>query len=506
MVPESAVKKSTAGVAVQENGLPEGVKILPVNPDEPTAGPPVLAALESDEPGTPPVSEDVAGIIKPRSRINPLKAVSKSSDPKPTGEAKPKKRKAGRPKSGRLDVPRTIASAAPAPLPSAPKLAAAAPTPAGGPRRMSDIAPRGVHTRHAHVPAAAKATPAPQPSAPAPTVQKIRPFKKPHHAVHKVGVPPLHFGAVLTFSMRARMRPRLIVLASLGALSFAAAGAYGAWLLLTGGLSTMATRLSHGGPPLLIEATLLAVLYYIGRSVGQAAITYGVAREADQRPVPFTRQLGVGVNTFGRRLLLDLGFGLAELVLLAGMGALLVAGGGSWPVDTQLQIAAIFTAFLVLLYLLTALALSRGLAAVAIVLTQQTPVAAAKLGWRLFSHRFELLGLRFMSAALELILAVPLAALAIAFVLAAPPHWHWAVIAGVTILAWLAGALFGAGTATWWTALYRRLITVDQPDALVSLLSSRQPSDANRGALSLIVALTTLLVAAALALPWLKAF
>jgi hypothetical protein len=506
MVPEAAANSAgPASVAVQENGLPEGVKILPVvpgmAPDIKASG---KATPTAPTPDTPAPLKDAAPeiLVKPRSRMGALKSAAAKA-------AKPKNRKPGRPKAGRLDAPKAIAASAPAstpaPLPTAPKISAAAPPPSAtaARRRLSDIAPRQ------------PATPTPQAPPPKPSkpVKSARPAKtvavpkKPplqRHSVHKVGVPPLHYGAVLAFSLRAHLRPRLILLASVASLSFAAAGAYGAWLILHGGIVRLADQLMHAGLQTGLEVGILALLYYIGRNLGQAAITYGVVREADQRPVPFSRQLGVAINTFGRRLALDLGFMTGEVALLALIAVLVLTGGDSWPVDPQIQVAALFASFLVLLYLLTALAITRGLAAVALVLTPQKPWNATKLGWSLFSHRFELLGMRFFAIAMELVLAIPLAALAVAFIMAAPAGWQLAVVGGVAVVAWLAGALIGAGTATWWAALYRRLILVDRADAPVSLLSSRQPQDANRGALSLIVSLTTILVAAALTLPWLK--
>ena len=527
MVPDPPQPQPTdptsSTVAVQENGLPEGVKILPVGP-------------ASAQP-------EIKSLVKPRTRITENEA-STDAGAKPEAKkgsaisavaAKIKKRKPGRPKATRLDVPRAIAAQAPAaPLPTAPKIAAVTPLANPKPatnrvRRMSDIAPRrpaptsssptstlsSASPRSEATPAAISANPSlantnPAPAGPKPpshlanhaVAAPTKPARhKAKHEVHKVGVPPLHYGAVIAFSLRARVRPRLVALATLASLSFAAAIAYGTWLLLTTGLPHLAERLAHSSRSLLLETTLLAALYYVGRSIGQAAITFGVAREADHRPVPLTRQIGVGINTFGRRLLLDIGFALGEVGLLALVAGLMLTGGEDWPINPQLHLAIIFCAFLALLYLLTALALTRGLAGVALTLTNRNPWATTKLGWRLFSHRFELLGLRFAALALELLLAVPPAALAGAFIVSAPAPWHLAVVAAVAVLAWLAGALFGAGTATWWTALYRRLVLADRPAEAITLLSARKAQDANRGSLSLIISLSTLLAATAVALP-----
>lgn len=519
--PISTKKSKGAGVAVQDNGLPEGVKIIPMTPsatppDLTGEGRPIITTTPEpvDAPNEP---INAAKIIKPRKRIAAAAATTELSEAKPDkGEtSKPKKRKPGRPKAGRLDTPRIAVSpitkatvtatesvtikaptAIASPLPSTSMPIA---IPNSVPRRMNDLAPR----RAAHTPQHATKTPSSNPTPKA--IAKANRHPK-HHQVHKVGIPPLHFGAILAFSLRTRLHPKHLFLATLAPMGFAAAIAYSLWLILNGGLPRLAGLLTDSGPQLILELVILAMLYYIGRSVGQAAITFGVAREADARPVPLSRQIGIGINTFGRRLVLDIVAGLFELLILILMGVLLLTGGGDWPVNPQLQVAAIFCSFLVLLYLITGLGLARGLAGVALTLTPRHPWAAAKLGWRLFSHRFELLGLRFLAVALELLLALPLAALGLALVVAVPASLQPIAILGIAILAWLAGALLGAGTASWWTALYRRLVQVDQPTEAEALTSSRPPADANRGPLVLLVALSSFLIAAALALPWLKLF
>jgi hypothetical protein len=295
-----------------------------------------------------------------------------------------------------------------------------------------------------------------------------------------------------------------VALGSIAAVSFAIAAAYGAWLYSQDGLTQLSRTLETVGPKILVIGLLLAALYYIGRSVSQAAITYGVAREADARPVPLDRQFGVGINTFGRRLALDLGFAFVELTLIGLIVGLIWFGGSAWPVDPIVQRVALYFAFLILLYLTSSLAIARGLAGVILTLTPKRPKEAAEIGWHLFAHRFELLGMRCAGAALELILALPLVAVAVALIASAPAGLDLAVAAAVGVLALIAGALFGAGTAAWWAALYRRLILVDHPGGAPTLLSGRQPQEANRTPLVVIVSLSTLLIAAVLILPWLQ--
>jgi hypothetical protein len=332
-----------------------------------------------------------------------------------------------------------------------------------------------------------------------------KPTKKTQAHVHKVGVPPLHFGHILAASLRARAKGRWLFLGSLAAASLAATVGYFTWLFLNGGLPALAGSLTRATPTLIGEIALLAVLYYIGRSVGQGAVIYGLTREADARPVPLSHQIGVGINTFGRRFTLDLMVGLAELVLIVA-GLKLLLEGGSWNLPVQLQIGLLFAGFLGILYLLTALALTRGLAGVAVTISSQSPLAAAKLGWRLFSHRLELVALRFLADTIELLLALPLAALALALILTVPDQWHLPVAIVVGLLAWLAGALFGSGTAAWWAALYRRLVKVEQPANSATLLTGYNAESPHPGPLTALVAFSSFAISAALALPWLKIF
>jgi hypothetical protein len=547
-VPNPETGRAKPSVAVGADGLPEGVKILPITPGAKTAPSPLTAALITHETSQPPAETPKSPaktgtgstpIIKQRSRItieagdapgddtkanDPAAPPSARPEPAPTTKAK--KRKPGRPKAGRLDAPAPSVTSTPTPnisattAPSAtetisattaPTATAAAKPPLGGPRRLSDIAPRHPSRGRSHTtPVAAggpeiAATTTAKTEAAKPLPQSKSQPKPAKPSVHKVGVPPLHYGHILGASLRARAKGRWLFLGSLAAATFAVVIGYFAWIFLTGGLPSLAVTLMHATPALIGEVGLLAVLYYIGRSVGQGAIIYGLTREADARPVPLSHQISVGINTFGRRFTLDLLVGAAELVLIVA-GAKLLVEGGSWNLPVQLQIGLLFAGFLGILYLLTGLALTRGLAGVAITITVQPPLAAAKLGWRLFSHRLELVALRFLTGTLELLLAVPLAALALALILTVPAAWHIPVAITVGLLAWLAGALFGAGTAAWWTALYRRLVKVEQPNDAPRLLTGYNTESPQPGSLTAVVAVSSFLIAAALALPWLKFF
>jgi hypothetical protein len=465
---------SSGGLALQPNGLPEGVKILGNISD--TEAAPIASAV-------PPV------LVPARPRLG-TRIISSVKN-------KPKRRKPGRPKAGRLDVPRHIdgqpgagTSQSTGPMRDMPH----AQSPAA-PKLMNDIRPRPSHepVEPQDEPAAKKA--------------KSPGHKPPHHKalkIHKVGVPPLHYGHVIGTSLRARIMPRHLGVAATGAISLAVVTAYAVWQLLSGGLSGLARAVMHSQTQSAIELILLACIYYVGRSIGQSAITTSVIREADHRPIAFSRALGTAVNTFGNRLLLDISYGMADLVVLAGIIGLVFVGGSDWPVNVEWQLVALFGSFLVLLYLLMALTLSRGLAGVATTLTSLTPLETAKLGWRLFSHRFELIGLRFVSLALELILAIPLAVVAIALACSATASLRLVVAMGVGLLAWIAGALLGAGSAAWWAMLYRSIVLADHGDNLLPMLAGRQPQEARPGPAALVAVISTFLIVAVLVVPWLR--
>jgi hypothetical protein len=538
MVPDSKGKVGTGGLKVQQNGLPEGVKILGKNgPDTLASVAPETSAKATPEPAKvtpkpapePPTNtaakssfvrarHRIAGIPKP----GPGKADAEAeaattpdaTTPDSTAAAtiatttatdtpatpKPRKRKPGRPKAGRLDIPKpikTVAQTAP-PEPPAPT---ETPT-----TTLADAKPSTTKPAETKPTESKPAVTRPMTDIAPPTPK--RPPAPPHH-VHRVGIAPLHFGSIIAFSLRARLHRHQLALGALAALVLAALGGVGAWLFLTGQLPSVARRLLAFEPRIVSQLMLLGLLYYIGRSIAGAAIVYGVSREADHRPVGLGAQLGVAINTFGRRLGLDLVFGAAQLSLAAAVVLLIITGGTPWTVSDitihpQAQLALLFGAFLVLLYLMTAAALSHGLAAVALVLTKQHSTAAAKLGWQLFSHRFELLGWRFLSLTLELALAIPLIAAAVAMILYVPSEYILATSLGVGLIAWIAGALVGAGTASWWAALYRKIVLLDHPNGASNLLSARQPLEADRLMLTAIVAISTTAAFGCIVIPWLK--
>ncbi len=508
MIPNPEPAVAAGKVAVQANGLPEGVKIL-----DPAAS---LATSVAEEPpqeasSPEPPAKTVPGpdaeggpaIIRPRHRLHFGKQAAPDGAPgEPAAEAKPEpKRKRGRPKAGRLDV--AVAPATDSVLPEAPAVAARPATlvaPIATPiRRMSDISPR--QAPKAQVPEPKHRPPK---GAQAKSKRFEHTIKHKGKAVHKVGVAPLHYGQVLGNTLRAHSHKNYLFWGLVTVGGFALAMAYAAWLYFTVGPKTLAAHLASPGLMPILELATLAVLYYIGRSIGQTAIMYGVIRHADERPISLARQFGVAVNSFGRRLRLDVACGILNVAMIGLIALLIVTGGTNWPVSNELQLVALFCAFLFLLYIMSALAMSRGLANVALTTTTQSVWQTVKLGWRLFSHRFELLGFRFLGLAIELLICLPLAALALVILIMAPPQAHLLAILGIALIAVASGTLMGVGTAAWWASLYRRIVLTDRGADAVQLLASRQPNEAKRGSLAVIVMAATLLVCLAVALPWLK--
>ncbi|HEY6736651.1 MAG TPA: hypothetical protein VI322_02950 [Candidatus Saccharimonadia bacterium] len=571
-VPANAGKStSSTGLKTQSNGLPVGVKILgstpaamdSIQPSEPPAGPAKPAEPPAKptkktrkaraapaihwESGRPHSASTPASIVPQRHRIGaaadadtePATPTAADAEPEtpavpdttlapaaaPTDKpvmavlssSRPRKRKVGRPKAGRLDVPR-INQLAPKPAtekPSAEK-PSASPKAAVQPKTSKTATAASSTTATAAKPTGATATTpagatvAVSSAAPAnrhvtdvrPPQRKTKPAPPAHH-VHHVGVAPLHYGSVFGFALRSRAQHRHLALASLGAAVLGAVGGIGAWLALSGQLSHVANQLTNPSPKLLAEVMIVGLLYYLGRSLSQAAIIYGVMKAADNRPVGLAVQLGVAVNTFSRRFWLDLGFGLSELLVITGIGVLIVTGGVNWGISGQVQVVVLFGAYLVLLYVMSAIAIAHGLGNVALVLTKHRPWGAFSLGWALFSHRLELIGIRLIAGLIELLLALPMIAAAVALYLYVPNSWQALTGLAIGLLAWIVGASAGAGTASWWAAIYRKIVLLDHPKAALELLAGRQPAEASRSTLAGLVALGATLATASLLIPFL---
>lgn len=501
---QSATKgkaKSVKAAKPLPSGLPAGVKIIEPHDNEAD----VIAVAATDTTPPPEVTpQSGAGSSATKPHILDLSQavitnhhtsrtladlnttpVVPVDHADPPAAPKPRKRKPGRPKAGRLDVPKAITSttqAAPTPDPkpknesgvTRPAEATPAPAPEPSKRQFSDITHRPTKPRHQEPPA---------------------------HHVHRVGVAPLHFGSVISFSLRAQAKRHHLILAMASALLAGIMATIGAWYLLTTSPAAVMQVLANHWLVAAVEAVALLKLYYIGRTIGHAAITYGVAREADHRPVSLTWQLSAAVNSFTRRLRLDSLYALTQIALLSAMTALLLTGGARWPVPAMIQILALYSAFLVLLYLMAAAAITRGLAGVAVILTNLSTAEAYKLGWQLFRHRLELVGIRLLSCIVELIVVLPLLAAGISLYLFLPAGLHAVAAIGIGLVTWLIGSLMGAGSASWWAGVYRKIIMLDQPAQQFELLASRLPGPARGRYLVILAAISGFLLASVLLIP-----
>lgn len=505
MIPSGPGAGTTGGLAVQPNGLPEGVEILGAAADEKITGDSVKTApIDTEEPHiarhASKRSSPLSGIIHPRKRIlhTDSAAAPEATDTHiPAHHAHPLPRHAH---LKTMDVISKAPLAVPVVAPKAPRPLVTAPLASA--RRMDDIARRPqIESSPASMSTAGEKKTHAQVHKPA-HAARVRPPKRQH--IHKVGVAPLHYGQILGATLRAHVKPMYIVWGMVSMLTFAGGIAYIVWLYLTQGPVHLAHTLEHVTLLPELELVTLTGLYYIGRSLGQTAITYGVIRHGDDRPISLNRQFAIGVNTFGRRLRLDLSFAAVYVVLAAIIAGLVIIGGKPWSVPAEYQYLGLFCAFLFLVYAIAALSMAKGLASVAITTSSGSVLESVRLGWQLFAHRVELLGFRVLAVVMELLLCVPLALLALVCLVYAPATDHLLVTIAIGGIALLAGALIGVGTSAWWASLYRRLVITDRPNQSVSLLSSRQPSPAHEGALAFIVMLATLLVCVAAALPWLR--
>lgn len=516
-------------IKTQSNGLPEGVKILDssikLRTTESIVKPRARIKPEA-EPDTPAAAGSKAPDLSGDKTPEPIKVTNATSqNPAPPalatpGPRKPRGRKPGRPK-GRLDVPAAaLATTAPAAAPIE------APAEQSATTESVAVRPRVRHRKATEVKGSAVSAQstsetteqtapqgtdqAAQPSPPRRQIADIQPPAHPlakpaaPERIHHVGVPPLHFGTVLALAVKTQFRHHHLLAAGLGAVTLATFAGLGAWAALSGRMEQLADALIGGDPRVVTGIGISLVLYYLGRSLGQGTVMYGVARDFDERPVGFGFQFGAAVNTFGRRLLIDLVFGVLWLLIAGAVATLVMTGASQWGVPEPAQMFGVFIGFCCLLYLWTTLSLSHGLASVAIILSKQSARRAWGFGLRLFSHRIELIGLKVLADVTELAFAAPLLSAIVASYVFLPAEWYVITSLLVAIAAGTVGMITGSGQATWWTALYRSLILVDHPNATAELFSGRQPAEASRGRLAAIVALAAILATLVAVLPWLK--
>ncbi len=452
--------------------------------------------------------------------------------------AKPKRRKPGRPKAGRLDTaaassiaittnapaepeartfshfanavvaptgsltsetteavvdePAVTVEATPAvneppqPAPIAPQPPAAPRLrPVGGPRRLSDIAPRRSVASH-HPDTAAKKSENQKVSSPAKSAEQ-----------------PVEWSGIVGASLHERVRPVPFTWSLLPATFLALIAGGAALALLENRFEVAWAATQTAGWAVWGEIAFVLGLYYISHSLVSSALTFGASRRAAHRPVPAIRQWGVAINSFAPRLLLDTVITIKQLALVAIGTGLVMVGGSSWGVPEWLQLAALVIAFLVLLYLSAGLVLVQGLGRVAVTLAPLSLWRAVRVCWNLFRNHFELVGMRVISLILELVLLVPFAALVVSLMLYAPAELSWLTAVTVAAVALLAGALCGAGTTAWWEAAYRHLVEHDRAAAAVRLLAGRPAEKSGRWALAFVIILTTAFTSLAIAWPWL---
>ncbi len=385
-----------------------------------------------------------------------------------------KRRKPGRPKSGRLDAPKTespallnhtrtvVPSTAPH-IPEAPRLQPHA-------HRLNDIAPQPkVKLAQAPIPPAV----------------------------------PAGYGEITVETWRERFHLKYLFLAGVPAVSIALLAGGIAAVFTNGSLQLVVSRTQEASVAVAVEITLIGCLYYIGRSLGHSAILYGAARRSDHRPAPLSRWVGVAVNSFGRRLGFDIVTNLAQLAVLGLMLALVLTGGIDWQLPEWGQTAALFIAFLALTYLLTGLGVTQGFGRVGLTLAEISNREALGIGWNFFRRHFELVGVKLLGLVAELILIIPLAAATITAAVYVPHDLVWLAALVVALAVIICGALIGAGAAVWWQAAYRQLVRRDRITEAVHLLSSHQPERPRPAALIGVTILATVFVLAATIWPWL---
>lgn len=440
--PRPKISTPTLVVAPPTDGLPEGVTILPM---------------------TAPANLD-----KPTKRKHP-----------------------GRPKASRLDQPvaaggmRDIAigfTPTLEPAVSEPEKPAipVAPVQKHPARRLNDIAP------------ARKAS-----SAPA----------EPASSKQAAGVAeprPVPFSDLMSASIRGRFNAVHFCLALLPAILLALVSGF-VVVTLAGDYSSFSRLVpSRVYVPLGGELIIIALLYYVSRSFMHGAIVYGAARQSDHRPAPVARWIDMSARSFGTRLRFDVLSLLAQAVVFALIGLLLITGGIAWEVPAWLQLVVLFGAYFSLIYLLAGLMLTQGLGHVAVTLSTVTARKAFGLGWMFFRHHFELIGIKLLTLLVELVLLTPLAAAIGALILLAPGENNWLVVAGLSLGVMLAGASTGAASALWWQAAYRRLVKTERLTEAVGLLTGRKLTPARGHATSLMMILMLVLASMAALWPWLS--
>ena len=473
---------AAAAKTLDKSGLPDGVTILSAE---------VAPTVE-------PVPEAVAETLSQEPDAPTIEAYKNASEPPlivnhnaPTTNEKPKKRKVGRPKAARLDMPVMTAAVVASVTRVTPKAAEA-------PKIHASAASKSNHTSSSN--SMSDIRTAKTPGTVSDVVESVpdRPNLRPQTKQQSIAT-----GDILAESWQGRFRPHhsLMALIPAAVIALISGGVAAAYLGPKSGQLSAITK--SAAIPVLGDLLIILMLYYVCRSLATAAITFGAARSEDHRKVPAYRWWGVAINSFGGKLRFDLLMLLAELVVAGLIVGLVLVGGAVWPIPEYLQIAAIFGAFVILLFALSGLLLTQGLGRVSVVLGTTLPREAFSVGWGFFRNHFELVGAKLLSLILELLLIVPLVAAVVAVGWSTSGGGHWWLILTLTIAVAIGGALIGAGTAIWWESAYRHLVRAERISEAVTLLTGRKADKAHRLPLILITMLITFLVVAATIWPWL---
>jgi hypothetical protein len=508
MVPESVVK--AAGAKATTDPLPPAPAV-----DIDTSGTPIImnhgaavGANAATAATTAAVASDTA-VIKTTKSGQATKAVKAS-----TKAAAPKrKRKPGRPKAGRLDVPlEPVATAVPKDVEAGPAAVTITTRPAPAPAapEPAPIEPSVTVAVKPQLPAA--------PPVRGRRLNDIAPVKRPARVKAPAGEitpgdtpqlkPAAERAAAVSTELPLGLHDRLTLSAfswSAAAATFLALLVGGGTYVLVGDKAGQAWQLTQrAGWPVWGECALVLGLYYVSRSLASGAITYAAARRADHRQAPPRHQWHAAINSFWSRAGFDLLVVVAQAAVAGLAAALLLMGGTVWPVPNYVQLIVLFMGYLILCYAMVGVSFAQGLGRAGLTLSTISPFRALQLGWQFFSHHFELAGFRVVSLLVELALLAPLVGAVVLMGLYMPANLSWLTPAVAVLLTIAGGGLIGAGMATWWHGIYRRLVIGHRLGEAVTLLSSRRVEKLHRGTYWLTVTLALTLGMAAIAWPWLS--
>jgi hypothetical protein len=474
--------------------------------------------VEIDTSGTPIIMNHGAAVRLADQAEQKEPKTTKSSKSVKAAAASPakRKRKPGRPKAGRLDVPLAIttAIAEPTPEPTPAPSTIAEPVTVAASVAETAVKPEPTITPQPTIPVKPKLPMAPQ--AKGRRLSDIAPVRRPMPAKATEqpandDTPQLKSADERAATVSNDLPLGLHDHVTLSAFSWSAVAATflallvgGATFVLVGNHAGRAIqRTQQAGWPVWGEIVLVLALYYVSRSLASGATTYAAARRADHRQAPPRHQWHAAINSFWARVRFDMIVVTLQGGIVALAAALLMMGGSAWPVPGYVQLVALFMAYLALMYVFIGLSFVQGLGRAGLTLSTISAHRALTVGWQFFSHHFELAGFRVVSLLVELALLAPLVGAVVLLAVYLPAGLEWLVPAAATLLTILGGGLIGAGMATWWHGIYRRLVIGHRLGEAVTLLSSRRVEKLQRGTYWSTIAITLILAGLAIAWPWL---